>query len=143
MDALSDLVGRCDLTLIDAPCTGTGTWRRHPDAKWRLAAGALTQRLQAQSQLFDQAARYVKPGGRLAYITCSVLIEENEAQVIAFIDRHPDFSSVSAVQMAQAAGLDPLVRFASQHGSGLRFSPRTSGTDGFFVALLQRDTVIP
>lgn len=91
MDALSDLVGRCDLTLIDAPCTGTGTWRRHPDAKWRLAAGALTQRLQAQSQLFDQAARYVKPGGRLAYITCSVLIEENEAQVIAFIDRHPDF----------------------------------------------------
>ena len=143
VDVLSDLVGRCDLTLIDAPCTGTGTWRRHPDAKWRLAAGALDQRLQAQAQLLDQAARYVNAGGRLAYVTCSVLIEENEAQIEAFTNRHPEFSSVSAVSMAQAAGLETLACYSSQHGPGLRFSPRTSGTDGFFVALLQRDSVIP
>ena len=143
VDVLSDLVGRCDLTLIDAPCTGTGTWRRHPDAKWRLAAGALDQRLQAQAQLLDQAARYVKAGGRLAYVTCSVLIEENEAQIEAFTNRHPEFSSVSAVSMAQAAGLETLACYSSQHGPGLRFSPRTSGTDGFFVALLQRGSLIP
>jgi len=137
-DVLADLEGRCDLALIDAPCTGTGVWRRHPDAKWRLAPGALTLRLQEQAALLTQAARYVKPGGRLVYVTCSVLIDENESQVANFLAGHDAFAAQSAAETAQAAGLPDLARFASPHGGGLRFSPATSGTDGFYVCVLKR-----
>jgi 16S rRNA (cytosine967-C5)-methyltransferase len=137
-DVLADLAGRCDLVLIDAPCTGAGVWRRHPDAKWRLAPGALEQRLAEQRELLEKGAGYVRPGGRLAYVTCSVLIDENEAQIAAFLARNPAFSAVPAAAMAQRAGLPELARFASTHGAGLRFSPRASGTDGFYVALLQK-----
>ncbi len=142
-DTLADLVQRCDLVLIDAPCTGTGVWRRHPDAKWRIAPGALTLRLGEQAALLAQAARFVKPGGRIAYVTCSLLIDENEAQVVAFLAAHPDFTALSAQETATRAGLADLARFASPHGAGLRFSPATSGTDGFYVALLQRGGTIP
>jgi 16S rRNA (cytosine967-C5)-methyltransferase len=142
-DVLADLAGRCDLVLIDAPCTGVGTWRRHPDAKWRLAPGALELRLKEQAALFDQAIRFVKPSGRLAYVTCSLLRDENEDQVAAFLTARPDFSSLSAAETAERAGLPDLARFASPHGAGLRFSPATSGTDGFYVALLQRTGTIP
>ncbi len=135
---LADLEGRCDLVLIDAPCTGTGTWRRHPDAKWRLAPGAIPLRLKEQSDLLQGAARYVKPGGRIAYVTCSLLCEENENQIQAFLAAHPNFKALSAEEIATRANLPTLARFASRHGVGLRFSPLTSGTDGFFVSLAQR-----
>lgn len=138
VDVLADLEGRCDLALIDAPCTGTGVWRRHPDAKWRLAPGALTLRLQEQAALLFQAARFVKPGGRLVYVTCSVLIDENESQIAAFLAAHQDFAALSAEETTRAAGLPDLARFASPHGAGLRFSPATSGTDGFYVCVLRR-----
>ena len=82
-DVLADLAGRADLVLIDAPCTGTGTWRRNPDAKWRVRPGALAERLKEQAPLLDRAAALVKPGGRIAYVTCSVLSEENGDQVRA------------------------------------------------------------
>lgn len=137
-DVLADLEGRCDLVLIDAPCTGTGVWRRHPDAKWRLAPGALTLRLQEQANLLGQAGRFVKPGGRIAYVTCSVLIDENESQVAAFLAAHEGFAAQAAAETAQAAGLPDLDRFASRHGAGLRFSPATSATDGFYVCVLIR-----
>ena len=78
--------------LIDAPCTGTGAWRRNPDAKWRVRPGALEVRVKEQAAALDRAAPLVKPGGRIAYVTCSVLEEENGAQVRAFVGRHPDFS---------------------------------------------------
>src|SRR5208282_292441 len=91
-DMLTDLVGRADLVLIDAPCTGTGTWRRNPDAKWRIRPGALAERVKEQATLLDRGAALTKAGGRIAYITCSVLVEENGDQVEAFIVRHPDFS---------------------------------------------------
>jgi 16S rRNA (cytosine967-C5)-methyltransferase len=137
-DVLADLEGRCDLVLIDAPCTGTGTWRRHPDAKWRLAPGALEQRRKEQSALLEKAARYVKPKGRIAYVTCSLLLEENERQVEAFVAARPEFSALRAEEAAERAGLPELARFASRHGAGLRFSPAASGTDGFFVAILRK-----
>src|SRR5207245_1834377 len=71
-DILADLQNRCDLVLIDAPCTGTGAWRRNPDAKWRIRPGALAERIKAQDALLARAAEYVKPGGRIVYVTCSV-----------------------------------------------------------------------
>src|SRR6185369_16557719 len=91
-DALAGLEGRADLVLIDAPCTGIGAWRRNPDAKWRVRPGALDTRLKEQAAALDRAASLIKPGGRIAYITCSVLDEENGAQVRAFVGRHPEFS---------------------------------------------------
>lgn len=142
-DVLADLAGRCDLVLIDAPCTGVGTWRRHPDAKWRLAPGALELRLKEQAALLAQAVRFVKPGGRLVYATCSLLIEENEAQIAAFLEAQADFAALSGDDMAVRADLPKLARFASPHGPGIRLSPATSGTDGFYVALLQRSGAIP
>ena len=78
---LTDLAGRIDLALIDAPCTGTGAWRRNPDAKWRVRPGASADRLKQQEDLLDRAVPLLKAGGRIAYVTCSVLPEENGDQV--------------------------------------------------------------
>lgn len=138
-DVLSDLEGRCDLVLIDAPCTGTGVWRRHPDAKWRLAPGALEQRLKDQRELLVKAPRFVKSGGRLVYITCSIFLDENEEQIAHFLAAHRDFSAISAAEMSAEAGLPELGRFASPHGPGIRLSPATSGGDGFYIAILRRE----
>src|SRR5581483_1881545 len=91
-DALSGIKASADLVLIDAPCTGTGTWRRNPDAKWRVRPGALEVRCKDQVEVLDRASRLVKPGGRIAYITCSVLPAENNHQVGAFVARHPEFA---------------------------------------------------
>ncbi|MDR3409055.1 MAG: RsmB/NOP family class I SAM-dependent RNA methyltransferase [Methylovirgula sp.] len=137
-DVLADVEGHCDLVLVDAPCTGTGTWRRNPDAKWRIRPGALEQRLKEQDEVLESAARYVKPGGRLIYVTCSLLPAENEARIAAYLARHADFSGIGAEALATAAGLPDLARFASPQGAGLRLSPLTSGTDGFFIAGLRR-----
>ena len=133
---IADLAGRCDLVLVDAPCTGSGTWRRNPDAKWRVRPGALEQRVREQDAVLAEAARAVKSGGRLVYVTCSLLAEENEARVDAFLAAHPDFTLVPAVEAAAAAGLPALVDFAGPSGTGLRLTPLRSGTDGFFVATL-------
>ncbi|MBI1980802.1 MAG: RsmB/NOP family class I SAM-dependent RNA methyltransferase [Methylocystis sp.] len=137
-DVLADLEARSDLVLIDAPCTGVGAWRRHPDAKWRLAPGALDLRLKEQGELLAKAARFVKHGGRLAYVTCSVLREENEDRIAAFLAANPDFAPLSAAETVEKAGLPDLARFASPHGPGLRLTPATSGTDGFYVCVLAR-----
>ncbi len=137
-DVLADLEGHCDLVLVDAPCTGTGTWRRNPDAKWRIRPGALEQRLKEQDEVLESAALYVKPGGRLIYITCSLLPAENEERIAAFLARHTDFSAIGAEALATAAGLPELTRFSAPQGTGLRLSPLTSGTDGFFIAGLRR-----
>jgi len=138
-DILADLVGRCDLVLVDAPCTGTGTWRRNPDAKWRTRPGALEQRVKEQDEVLESAERYVKQGGVLLYITCSVLKAENEDRINAFLEQHADFLPLDAAHMARRAGLEDLARFASPHGAGLRLSPRVSGTDGFYIAALLRN----
>jgi 16S rRNA (cytosine967-C5)-methyltransferase len=117
-----------DRVLVDAPCTGTGTWRRNPDARLRLKENDLAEIMPKQAMILDQAQRLVKPGGRLIYATCSLLDEENEAQVEAFLTRYPSFARIPLGK--------PVPE--SLHGLALRLTPRANGTDGFFGAILER-----
>jgi 16S rRNA (cytosine967-C5)-methyltransferase len=139
-DVLAGLSGRADLVMIDAPCTGTGAWRRNPDAKWRIRPGALAERLKEQQAVLERAATLAKPGGRIAYVTCSVLPEENNDQVEAFVTRHPDFSVEKPADVAKVLG-ERAYLFAHAaliSGEGLLMTPRRTDTDGFFVSLLRR-----
>jgi 16S rRNA (cytosine967-C5)-methyltransferase len=139
-DALSDIRSTADLVMIDAPCTGTGTWRRNPDAKWRMRPGALEVRLKAQAEILDRAASLVKPGGRIAYVTCSVLRCENGEQVRGFLTRHPEFAVVPPAETT-AALWDKADDFAAAtllSAEGLLMTPRRTGTDGFFVSVLRK-----
>ncbi len=137
--SLDDLAGRMDVVLVDAPCTGTGTWRRRPDAKWRLTERALANRITEQAAILDGAARYVKPGGRLIYVTCSVLPEENEDQVGAFLGRHPEFATLNSGELVAGAGVgDGLAGAALLAPTGVVLTPRRTATDGFFIAGLAR-----
>jgi len=135
LDSLAKLEGEADLVLIDAPCTGSGTWRRRPDAKWRLSARQLDVRIGEQAAILDNAARFVKPGGRLAYVTCSVFAEENTDQVDAFLVRHPEFTCVDQQALWDERLGRGQARFSPQ---GILMTPLTTGTDGFFFAALQR-----
>ncbi|MCC6737178.1 MAG: RsmB/NOP family class I SAM-dependent RNA methyltransferase [Bauldia sp.] len=140
---LSDLRGEMDRVMIDAPCTGTGTWRRRPDIKWRLTGHALADRLAEQAALLRDAADFVKPGGRLVYVTCSVLPEENQDQIAAFLADRPDFAALPAAETIAASGLPAeaaarLEAAALPVPGGLQLTPGRAGTDGFFVAVLQR-----
>jgi len=139
-DVLADLAQRADLVLIDAPCTGTGSWRRNPDAKWRVRPGALAQRLTEQASTLDRAATLVKPNGRIAYVTCSVLADENGAQVRAFLQRHPDFFVVPPARVTEALGERALLfrRAVLMSDEGLLMTPRRTDTDGFFVSVIGR-----
>ncbi|MBO0733344.1 MAG: RsmB/NOP family class I SAM-dependent RNA methyltransferase [Methylocapsa sp.] len=129
---------RCDLVFVDASCTGIGTWRRNPDAKWRIRPGAVAARIAEQDRVLAEAARFVKSGGRLLYATCSVLKEENEDRFAAFLASRKEYISVPAPTMAEMAGLPLPGRFASPLGFGIRLSPLASGTDGFFIGMLRR-----
>jgi len=139
-DVLADLDGRADLVLIDAPCTGIGTWRRNPDAKWRIRPGALAERIKQQEAALERAVGLLKPGGRIAYVTCSVLAEENGDQVRAFVGRHPDFSVEKPASMLNALGERAYLfsRAALISDEGLLMTPRRTDTDGFFVSILRR-----
>jgi 16S rRNA (cytosine967-C5)-methyltransferase len=139
---LDDLVGRMDLVLIDAPCTGTGAWRRNPDAKWRMRPGALEQRLKDQAMALDRAVPMLKAGGRIAYVTCSVLEEENGAQIRAFLARHPEFALVPPADVIAPLGERALLfgKAARLTDEGLLMTPRRTDTDGFFVGILTRQT---
>src|SRR5207302_3982746 len=137
-DTLSDIRATADLLLIDTPCTGTGTWRRNPDAKWRMRPGALEVRLKDQFAVLDRAAALVKPGGRIAYITCSVLPPENGEQIRAFVAGHPEFTVVPPAETVTVLG-DKASEFAGavlQSPEGLLMRPRRTGTDGFFVSIV-------
>ncbi|MEH3146315.1 MAG: RsmB/NOP family class I SAM-dependent RNA methyltransferase [Methylobacterium frigidaeris] len=129
-DVLADLDGSADLVLVDAPCTGTGTWRRNPDAKWRLRPGSLATRVAEQAAVLDRAARLLKPGGRLVYITCSLLPEENDAAVAGLLARRGDLSGFA---VPVPASLEPHLRRTT---AGVQLSPAATGTDGFYVAVL-------
>ncbi|MDQ0510020.1 RsmB/NOP family class I SAM-dependent RNA methyltransferase [Ancylobacter amanitiformis] len=141
VDVLKDLESRMDLVLVDAPCTGTGTWRRNPDAKWRMRPGALAERVKEQAEILEDAARFVKPGGRLAYITCSLLDAENVDQIRAFTARHPAFRVIPPAEAVLALGERGIaLREASlERPEGLLLTPRRTRTDGFFIALLVRE----
>jgi 16S rRNA (cytosine967-C5)-methyltransferase len=137
---LEDLAGRMDLVLIDAPCTGTGSWRRNPDAKWRMRPGALELRMKDQAAILDRAAGLLKPKGRIAYITCSVLDEENGAQIRGFLARHPDFRPVPPGEVTNALGERGFLfrRAVLASDEGLLMTPRRTDTDGFYIAMLAR-----
>jgi 16S rRNA (cytosine967-C5)-methyltransferase len=139
-DTLADIRASADLVLIDAPCTGTGTWRRNPDAKWRMRPGALEVRLKDQADVLDRAAALVKPGGRIAYVTCSVLPRENGGQIRSFIARHPEFSVVPPAQTMSVLWdkADDFAAATLQSPEGLLMTPRRTGTDGFFVSVVKR-----
>jgi 16S rRNA (cytosine967-C5)-methyltransferase len=128
--------GSFDRVLVDAPCTGTGTWRRNPDARTRTGPEDLRELLAKQAAVLDAAAGLVRPGGgRLVYATCSVLPEEDEEQVRAFLGRHPDFAPLPLSAAWAEAGLAPP---PPGDGEFLSTSPARHGTDGFFAAILQR-----
>jgi 16S rRNA (cytosine967-C5)-methyltransferase len=139
-DGMADLAGRADLVLIDAPCTGTGAWRRNPDAKWRVRPGALAGRLKEQAAALERAVALVKAGGRIAYVTCSVLAEENGDQVRGFLARHGEFLLVPPAEVAGALGERAFMfrRAVLMSEEGLLMTPRRTGTDGFFVSLVRR-----
>jgi len=139
LQALAALTGKMDLVLIDAPCSGSGVWRRRPDAKWRLSPAMLEARRAEQMAVLEEGAGLVKPGGRLAYITCSVLPSENRDQVDGFLARHPEFKLVPWPELWEQS-LPEKAPVPSADGSGetLLMTPRDHGTDGFFVAVMQR-----
>jgi 16S rRNA (cytosine967-C5)-methyltransferase len=139
-DPLADIAASADLVMIDAPCTGTGTWRRNPDAKWRMRPGALEIRIKDQAEVLDRAAGLVKPGGRIAYITCSVLAPENGERVRGFVARHSEFSIVPPDQTASVLWdkAEAFAEAALASPEGWLMTPRRTGTDGFFVSVLRK-----
>ncbi|MEZ5914159.1 MAG: RsmB/NOP family class I SAM-dependent RNA methyltransferase [Parvularculaceae bacterium] len=140
---LEALAGKMDVAFVDAPCTGSGTWRRHPDAKWRLREDQLKKRLEEQDNVLNAAAQFVKPGGRLVYATCSFLMEENEDRLSVFRTAHPEFEPVRALDSIDQSGLlagpgrDALKTCETQDGA-LRITPARIGADGFYVSVMTR-----
>lgn len=131
--------GSFDRVLVDAPCTGTGTWRRKPDARLRLTREDLDELLLRQREILDRASTLVKPGGVLVYATCSVLEEENEAQVRSFLERNPSFRLMPLAELRRGADL----AFLPGDGPFLALTPARHGTDGFFAAALTRPEQAP
>ncbi len=133
--------GKADLVFVDAPCSGSGAWRRRPEDAWRLKPDEVERLHALQLRILAQAAPLVKPGGRLAYVTCSVLTRENEAVADAFEAANPDFQAVAVTDLLAArtltgaarSGLAPLAS-----GGRIRLSPASTGTDGFFMAVYER-----
>ena len=126
--------GRMDRVLADVPCTGTGAWRRDPDARWRASLDDLDDMVGAQQRILTAAQALVKPGGRLIYATCSLLQEENERQLAWFLEHHTDFQALPIDQVwTETVGGPP-----PPTGPCLRLSPASTGTDGFFCAVLEK-----
>jgi len=123
--ALVDWQGRADGVLVDAPCSGTGTWRRNPEARWRLDPTRLERLVETQRHVLNLGAELVRPGGNLVYIVCSLLDAEGRDQVDHFLADHPGWT----VDV-------PTLPAGHPHGGGIRLDPASAGTDGFFVARL-------
>jgi 16S rRNA (cytosine967-C5)-methyltransferase len=127
LDELSDWHGAADLVLVDAPCSGSGTWRRNPEGRWRLNHERLNRLVEVQQRLLDIAARLVRPGGRLVYAVCSLLSREGAGQIDGFLQSHSSWISE-----------DPLIAAGRSDGVGRLLTPGHDGTDGFFIARLKR-----
>ncbi len=141
-ETLDDLAGKMDVVFVDAPCSGAGAWRRHPDTKWRLTEKQLGLRIAEQDAVLREAARFVKPGGRMVWVTCSFLMEENEDRLAVFLKERSEFQIRPALDAIAASGvltdegraaLEPLV---TPEGA-LRITPDRLRADGFFIAVLQ------
>src|SRR5436190_1988022 len=127
LDELADWRETADLVLVDAPCSGSGTWRRNPEGRWRLTTDRLGRLIEAQKRLLGIASMQVKPGGRLVYAVCSLLSREGAGQIAAFLDSHSSWISE-----------DPAIAGGRSDGAGRLLTPSHDGTDGFFVARLRR-----
>ncbi|HWU93826.1 MAG TPA: RsmB/NOP family class I SAM-dependent RNA methyltransferase, partial [Sphingomicrobium sp.] len=124
---LAELRAGCDLVLVDAPCSGSGTWRRNPEGRWRLTPERLERLTAVQARLLDIAAELVRPGGRLVYAVCSLLSREGAEQAAAFLSRHSSWTRQ-----------DPPIGGGRPDGGGRLLTPGHDGTDGFFVAEFRR-----
>jgi 16S rRNA (cytosine967-C5)-methyltransferase len=124
---LAEFAWTADCVLVDAPCSGSGTWRRNPEGRWRLTPGRLDQLVAIQARLLDLAAPLVKPGGRLVYAVCSLLSREGAGQIAAFHQRHSSWIRT-----------EPFIEGGRRDGEGRLLTPAHDGTDGFFVACLTR-----
>ncbi len=136
--ALDDLVGKMDRVIVDAPCTGTGTWRRRPDTKWKLTPELLAQRQSEQAALLVEAATFLKPGGTLVYITCSILPEENDDQITAFLAANPGFETADIARAWRSALITDLPEGLATAAGGICLTPRRTNSDGFYLHLLRK-----
>ncbi|CAD7051621.1 MFS transporter [Pseudorhizobium endolithicum] len=139
LDALKE---KLDVVLVDAPCTGTGTWRRRPDTKWRLTSRNLEERVAQQQEALGEASAFVKPGGSLVYVTCSVLPEENERQIERFCGEHPAFSAEAVTDEWNTLFGADTPRPRSRDGRMLTLTPASTETDGFFFCRMRRASAI-
>jgi len=126
-EALADLVGQADAVLVDAPCSGSGTWRRNPETRWRLTPARLDRLIETQRRLLALAATLVRPGGALIHVVCSLIDGEGRDQAAAFLAANPGWRAV-----------DPGLAAGRRHGAGVRLTPAYDGTDGFFIARIER-----
>jgi 16S rRNA (cytosine967-C5)-methyltransferase len=136
-DTLDSLLGCIDVVVIDAPCTGSGTWRRNPDMKWRLTDMQLSRRIEEQYDILEKASVFVRPGGHLVYITCSLFFEENDWQVERFLTHHSSFQLKNMRKhwnrlMPEQAPIPYVSK------NGLLLSPFATGTDGFFISVIEK-----
>jgi len=127
LDALAKWRQSADAVLVDAPCSGTGTWRRNPEARWRLAPSDLERFAKIQTRLLEIADQLVRPGGRLIYVVCSLLDAEGPDQIGAFLAAHPEWHADP-----------PALPLGRPRGTGMRLTPFHDGTDGFFIARLEK-----
>ncbi len=141
-EGMDDLQGSADLVFVDAPCSGSGTWRRHPEAAWRLTPETIARLSRLQASILPRAAELVRPGGRLVYATCSLFEAENEAVADAFAAAHPDFRPIPIAEAAETPNLTDAARARlaalANGGHTLQLTPRQTCTDGFFAALFER-----
>jgi 16S rRNA (cytosine967-C5)-methyltransferase len=142
-EGLDDLAGKMDVVFIDAPCSGAGTWRRHPDTKWRLTEKQLQTRMSEQDQVLREAASFVKPGGRMVWVTCSFLMEENEDRLATFVKAHPQFSCVPVLEHIGGSGLLTdmglaVIKRCVTTDDAIRLTPDKLRSDGFFMSVLNR-----
>ena len=142
--ALEDLQDQMDVVFVDAPCSGSGTWRRKPDAKWRLSKEQVEKRMSQQDEVLEKAASFTKKGGAIVYVTCSFLREENHDRVSAFLEKNSNFRPVCPIERMKQTGQllegaeEKLRAFQEEH-LALQLTPDRTDTDGFYVAVLERE----
>ncbi len=130
--------GKMDIVLVDAPCSGTGTWRRKPDAKWRLTPEALVQRQEQQRDVLSLAKVMPKAGGRMVYVTCSILPQENDDQIDAFLEQNKDFKVINWQSQWEAHIETEMPTLQTNTKHGLTLTPHQHGTDGFYICVMER-----
>ena len=136
-DSLKALKGKMDRVVVDAPCTGSGVWRRRPDTKWKLTENALMERQEEQETILQEAAEYVRAGGYLCYITCSVLPQENEYQIYNFLEKNSGFQLVSAGEVWEDFYRESPYQPWSSDNCTVTLTPSATKTDGFFFAVME------